>query len=81
MTLRRHRVGISRLTVIKEKESQDMNRSIVSFLALIIILSVSPAMSWADEKARGGDIGKTTWKDIFSDVVGHYPLYVYSMKL
>ena len=29
-------------------------------------------MSWAGEK--GADIKMTTWQDIFSDVVGHYPL-------
>ena len=51
-----------------------MNRSIVSFLALIIILSVSPTMSWADEKTS--DVKMTTWQDIFSDVVGHYPLNI-----
>ena len=51
-----------------------MNRFIVLFLALILMLSVSPTMSWADEKIS--DIKNTTWQDIFSDVVGHYPLNI-----
>ncbi len=51
-----------------------MNKLLVLFLALIIILSISPAMSLADEKTA--DIKKTTWQDIISDVVGHYPLSV-----
>ena len=49
-----------------------MNRAIVLFLALIVMLSISPTMSWAGEK--GADVKTTTWQDIFSDVVGHYPL-------
>ena len=49
-----------------------MNRSLVLFLALILILSVSPTMSWADEKLA--DTGKTTWRDILSDIIGRYPL-------
>lgn len=49
-----------------------MNRSLALLLALIFILSVSPTMLWADEKAT--EIQKTTWQDILSDVVGHYPL-------
>ena len=51
-----------------------MNRSLVLFLALILILLISPTILWADEKTS--DTGKTTWKDIFSDVVGHYPLNI-----
>lgn len=51
-----------------------MNRSIVLFLALIFMLSVSPVTSWADEKAS--EVKPTTWRDIFSDVVGHYPLNI-----
>lgn len=49
-----------------------MKRLVVLFLALVLILSISPAASWAGEKVT--DTGKTTWNDIFSDIVGHYPL-------
>lgn len=49
-----------------------MNRFPALLLAVVFILSLSPTILWADEKAA--DTGKTTWKDIFSDVVGHYPL-------
>jgi outer membrane protease len=49
-------------------------RSIVLFLALILMLPISSTMSWADGKAT--DIKTTTWQDIFSDVVGHYPLSI-----
>ena len=49
-----------------------MNKSIVLFLALVVMLSVSPTMSWAGEK--GADAKTTTWQDIFSGIVGHYPL-------
>lgn len=49
-----------------------MNRLAISLLASAIILSIFPAASWADEKAI--DVKKTAWKDIFSDLFGHYPL-------
>ena len=51
-----------------------MNRFSTLFLALILILSVSSTMSWADEKTT--DIEKTAWQNIFSDAVGHYPINI-----
>jgi hypothetical protein len=49
-----------------------MNRSSTLLLVLIFILSISTTMVWADEKTT--DTKKTTWQDLFTDVVGHYPL-------
>lgn len=49
-----------------------MNKPVILFLVLILILSVSSTILWADEKAT--DVKKTTWQDILSDVIGHYPL-------
>lgn len=51
-----------------------MNRFFILFLTLIIILAVSPPISWADGKAT--DIKTTTWQGLLSDVIGHYPLSV-----
>lgn len=50
------------------------NRSIVLLAALIIALVALPAALWAGEKNT--DTKATTWQDIFSDVVGHYPLKI-----
>lgn len=49
-----------------------MYRSFVSLLTAILILFILPTMMWASEKGSG--VGKTTWQDLCSDVVGHYPL-------
>lgn len=48
-----------------------MNRSVV-VLALIFILSILPTTVWAGEKPA--DTNKTTWTDIFFDIIGHYPI-------
>ena len=49
-----------------------MNRSLALLLAAIFILFTSSTMLWADETST--DIKNTTWQNILSDVVGHYPL-------
>ena len=41
-------------------------------MALVLVLFLSPAISWAAEKPAS--VTKTTWNDIFSDIIGHYPL-------
>ena len=44
------------------------------FILLVLVLVsfvLTPAL-WAEEKTA--DVQKTTWKDIASDIVGHYPL-------
>ena len=51
-----------------------MNRFTALFLALVVVLFVSPAILLADGKTQ--DIRKTTWHDIYTDVVGRYPLSV-----
>ena len=48
------------------------NKSFVSFTVSIFAVVVLPAMLWAGERTT--DTKATTWQDIFSDVVGHYPL-------
>jgi len=49
-----------------------MRKIIAAVLIMIFAVSVAPAVLWAAEKAP--DVEKTTWGDICSDVVGHYPL-------
>ena len=51
-----------------------MKRCVAMFFALILMLSVSSIKLWADEKAS--DTKATTWQELFSDVVGHYPLSI-----
>lgn len=41
-------------------------------IVVILALSVLPNVVWAGEKSA--DIAKTTWRDIVSDIFGHYPL-------
>lgn len=43
-----------------------MKKTVILFLALVLISSALPTMSWASEKMS----------DIFSDIVGHYPLNI-----
>ena len=47
-------------------------RKFFILLTAIFILLVSSTILWADEKSV--DIKKTEYKDIFSDVFGHYPI-------
>ena len=49
-----------------------MNRFSAILSVLIAILSFVPVASWAGEVTS--DVNKTTWQDIFSDVVGKYPI-------
>ena len=49
-----------------------MNRSVVLLPVLIFTLAVSPAILWAGEK--GASVEKTTYRDLLSDIVGHYPI-------
>lgn len=51
-----------------------MNRFSIMLLVSILVLSISPAMSLADGKTS--DVKTTTWQDIFSDVIGHYPVSI-----
>jgi len=55
-------------------KGRDMKKFSIILGAFILILTAAPTISWAGEKTT--DIKNTTWQDICSDVVGHYPLSV-----
>jgi hypothetical protein len=41
-------------------------------IVLVLILFLSPSLSWAEEKSAPA--AKTTWNDLLTDIIGHYPL-------
>jgi outer membrane protease len=49
-----------------------MARFTLLIMALVLILSFAPALSWAAEKPASAL--ETTWNDLFTDIIGHYPL-------
>lgn len=51
-----------------------MNKTTALLLALFLITFIVPAVLFAGEEQAG--IEKTSWKDLVSDIFGHYPLKI-----